>query len=318
MTGASQTRSPRMTPMRAWVDHHAFTALSSLGRMWKRPITHLLTVVVIAIALALPAGFLSGLKMLADLVEPLNVASDISVFMEPQVTVEQVTLAESTIADWPEVAGVRVIDPEQALAEFQVHYALGEALGDLPENPLPYTLVVSPKESAQTQAGTAALADRMQQIPGVELARVDLQWLARFNAILDSSWRVVLVIATLLVLGVVLIVGNTIRLAVENRREEIAVTKQLGATSGFVRRPFLYEGFWFGLLGGLLGWLMLVVAAAFIWPALGQLAQLYSVVPENTYSMGLLLLVLPVFGAMIGLLGAGIVVGHQLRRIQPR
>ena len=133
---------------------------------------------------------------------------------------------------------------------------LGDALAQLDENPLPHVLVLEFDQATVSPEQLSATADELQQLPLVDSVRLDMQWVQRLHAILEMGRRVAFALGIALALGVLLVIGNTIRLAVENRRDEIVVVKLVGGTNGYVRRPFLYTGLWYGVAGGLLAWLL--------------------------------------------------------------
>src|SRR5690606_18108425 len=173
-----------------------------------------------------------------------------------------------------DVAGVKVISAEQALAEFRELSGFGGAIDALEDNPLPAVLVVTPAEGA-TEATFAGLAHELEALPRTDAVQLDAQWLKRLNAILEIINRGVVVIAGMFALAVIIIVGNTIRLDIQNRREEIVVTKLIGGTDGFIRRPFLYTGFWYGIAGGVMAWLLTGIALLVMEAPVGRLAGLY-------------------------------------------
>jgi cell division transport system permease protein len=216
------------------------------------------------------------------------------------------------------VDAVRLISAEQAMAEFRASSGFGGALDKLERNPLPPVLVVTPAANARAPQQAAALLAELEALPEVDLAQLDMEWLQRLQAIMNIARRGVTAIAILLGLAVLLIVGNTIRLDIQNRREEIEVIKLVGATDGFVRRPFLYGGIWYGLLGGVLAWLLVHGALLLINRPAEQLALLYGA-DHRLLGPGLqgTLLLLGV-GAALGLLGSWLAVGRHLSAIEPR
>jgi cell division transport system permease protein len=173
------------------------------------------------------------------------------------------------------VAAVRVITKDQALAEFRNDSGFGKALDALSDNPLPDTLIVTPTLAASTPQGTAALKGAIAALADVQTVQLDTEWVKRLHAMLDILRRVVLLTGGLLGAGVVLIVGNTIRLDILNRRAEIEVMKLVGASDGFARRPFLYSGIWYGLGGGLIALILVGIAAAVLSGPVESLAKLY-------------------------------------------
>ena len=173
------------------------------------------------------------------------------------------------------MAGVKVITADEALAEFRKDSGFGKVLDALTDNPLPDTLIVTPSLAASTPEGTERLRAAIAALPDIQSVQIDTEWIKRLQAILDILRQVVLVTGALLGFGIVLIVSNTIRLDILNRRAEIEVMKLVGASDGFARRPFLYSGVWYGLGGGLLALILVVAAAQLLAAPIEQLAKLY-------------------------------------------
>jgi len=304
--------------MKQWLERHVQTLVGSLGRLWTQPFATLLTVLVIGIALALPA-------CLHVLVANVRAASggwgnalDISVYMKPAATLEQARQAEKRIAQRRDVENVTLIEADDALAEFRKDSGFGEALDALKDNPLPHALVVRPAAEFRDPATVETLSAELRKVEGVDLVQLDTAWVSRFNAILDVVRRVVLLAAGLFALGILVIVGNTIRLDIENRRDEIEVTKLVGGSDGFVRRPFLYNGVWYGLGGGLVAWLTVTVVISLLGEPVQRIAGLYG----SSYRLhGLGVegsVVLLVGGVVLGWLGSFIAATREIRGIEPK
>jgi len=300
-----------------YLTRHAQVALNSLGRLYRAPMASLMTAAVIGIALALPSGLYLLTANLQRLSTQWDGGANLSLFLRHDVAVPQAQALQRKLQSWPEIAQVQLITPQQALSEFRELSGFGDALDVLDENPLPAVLAVKPTQPAAGTASAAALLERLQALPEVELAQLDLQWVKRFNAIVDIVRRSIWVLATLLALAVLLIVGNTIRLEIQNRREEIEITKLIGATGAFIRRPFLYSGLWYGLGGALLAALLVELAFLQLDTPVRQLAGLYqSGFRLQTLSFGDSVNLLG-FGAFLGLLGAWLAVGRHLAAIEP-
>jgi cell division transport system permease protein len=215
------------------------------------------------------------------------------------------------------VGTTRVIGRQEALAEFRRLSGFGEALDLLGENPLPVVLLLQPSQRASTPEGAAALADRLGKLPEVDMAQLDLEWVRRLHAMTRTAERGIWVLVTLLSLAVLLIVGNTIRLEINNRRQEIEITKLVGATNAFIRRPFLYDGLWYGILGGLIAWLLITLSLLLLQGPVADLAGLYdSQFDLAGLSLGGSLVVLGGSG-LLGLAGAWLAVGRHLAAIEP-
>lgn len=307
----------RMLSPRTFLQRHAQVALDSLGRLYRNPVSSLMTAAVIAIALAMPAG----LTLLLDNLERLSGSWDgqasMSVFLKNSVSTGAAETLATHVRKWPEVASVQLVTPEQALQEFSQRSGYADVLNTLDENPLPAVLIIMPADAYSEPATASALRERFSLLPETELAQLDLQWVQRLDAILDVANRITLIIGALLALAVLLVIGNTIRLEIQNRREEILVTKLIGATNGFVRRPFLYAGFWYGILGALIAWLVVVTGFWLLSEPVTRLAGLYqsdfSLETRPLQLLGLLI----AGGAVLGLLGSWLAVGRHLSTIEP-
>ena len=261
--------------MQTWLARHAQTLVGSLGRIVRYPLATLMTMAVIAVALALPL-FLDVLLQNARLATAdWNQAFDLSVYLDKKAGSERALGLAKRLRAREDVAAVRVITPEQAFKDFRAASGFGKALDALADNPLPNTLVVTPTLVASTAEGTEALKSSIAAMPDVEFVQLDTEWVERLNAMLDVLRRVVWLTGALLGLGVALVVGNTIRLDILNRRAEIEVMKLVGATDSFARRPFLYGGIWYGLGGGVGAVLLVAVAVAVLAGPIEHLAGLY-------------------------------------------
>jgi cell division transport system permease protein len=304
--------------MKQWIERHVQTMIGSLGRLWQQPFSTLLTVLVIGIALALPA-------CLHVLVQNVRAASggwsnvlDISVYLDPSASLDDAKQTAERIRKRRDVAGVILITAEQALEEFRDGSGFGDALSALEDNPLPHALVVTPSEEFRDPGQVEALTAELGGLDKVDLVQLDTEWVTRFNAILDIIRRVVLLAAGLFAVGILVIVGNTIRLDIENRRDEIEVTKLVGGSDAFVRRPFLYSGLWYGLGGGLIAWLIVASVILVLNDPVQRIAGLYG---SNFSLQGLgsdASLALILGGIVLGLLGSFIAATRELRQIEPK
>ncbi|MGB7740539.1 MAG: permease-like cell division protein FtsX [Steroidobacteraceae bacterium] len=304
--------------MNQWFERHVQTLVGSLGRLWQQPFATMLTIVVIGIALALPA-------CLHVLVQNVRVASggwnsalDISVYMKPNASLDQAKRAVERIRQRRDVDEVTLIEADAALAEFRRNSGFGAALDALKDNPLPHALVVRPDAEFREAGRVQALSKELEKIDGVDIVQLDTEWVSRFNAILDVIRRGVFLAAVLFALGILVIIGNTIRLDIENRRGEIEVTKLVGGSDAFVRRPFLYNGVWYGLAGGLIAGLIVATVVAVLSAPVQRIAGLYGSQFElqGVGVIGWIALLLG--GALLGWLGSFIVATRELREIEPK
>ncbi len=291
----------------------------SLGLLSRTPFATLMTAASLGIALALPAGLYVLLDHVSQLSGEMNSINQISLFMKKKLNSDQVQQIKQQLETYPEIAEVKFINRAAALLEFQDNSGFGEALQALKSNPLPDVLIVYPSLSQNDPMNIDLLLTKLKAIESVDIVQLDVQWLQRLYAIINIGQRGVLIVATLLAFAVLLIVANTIRLAIENRRSEIVVMKLIGGTDSFIRRPFLYTGFWYGLLGSFIAVLLVNLSLIIINNPLAHLSSLYN---ERLFSLGLMGVdissVLIFSGCFLGLLGARIAVGKHLREIEPK
>ena len=304
------------TLFHAWLESHRASLVDSVGRLLKQPIGSFFTCLVMAVALSLPMG----LALLLDNVERLGGswqrAAQISLFMQLDVDAATGERLRDQVAGMPDVAEADWISREQALEEFQQLSGLGEALKELPENPLPPVISVTPKQI--DRAGLEALRQQLAELPHVQQAQLDLVWVERLSAILKLGERFVFGLTILLVLTLLLVVGNTIRLHIENRRNEIEVIKLVGGTDGYVRRPFLYMGALYGLGAGILSWALLAYSLNWLNGSVVNLSGLYG---SDFGLQGVPLddgLSLTVGAVLLGWVGAWLAVARHLRELAPR
>lgn len=309
---AERTRSGGIgSRLRAWREQHLYSLVSSLGRLAARPVATGLTVGVMAIALALPLGLGLALGNVERFSGSVTESREIGVFLRQEVSPEQARELATGIGARADVSGVSVRTPDEGLAEFRAMSDLAGALDVLEENPLPTVLVVQPSGDGD------ALAADLRQLPQADIVQHDAAWRQRLSAWLAFGERVVQVVAVLLGLGVLLVVGNTVRLDIGARSEEIAVLQHLGATDAFVRRPFLYLGAWYGLAAGLLAGLLLLAAGMLMQGRLSALVASYGT-QFDLAGPGLRGSLLLLAGsATMGWLGAWLATGHHLRRTRP-
>lgn len=317
MASATQDTAKRPSFLTRFSQEHARVFFFSLGKLWVNPIGTLLTAAVIGITLALPAGLHVLVKNVAAVSYSWESTLQASLFLKDSVNRERGAKLADEIGARAGVGKAVYVSREESLAEFRELSGFGEALDLLSENPLPAVIVVTPKrELSKDQVGD--LIDDLAKQPEVDQAKLDQQWLERLYALLDIATRMVWLVAGLLGLAVIVVVGNTIRLDIENRRDEIEVMKLIGAPDGFIRRPFLYTGFWYGFMGGVIGFLFVIGALLAIGGPARQLSALY----QSSYALsGLSLnatLLMFAAGILLGWFGAFWTVARHLSKIEPR
>lgn len=295
---------------------HAQNLLGTLGRMARQPVGSLMTIVVIAIALALPTGLRVLLNNAQILSGSWDGAIDFTVYLKLDVDTARAEELTRDVQAREDVTQTVFISRSEALAEFRAYSGFGEALDVLDENPLPHALIVRP--ASGDKAELEALAGALALMPETDFVQLDTAWVERLNGILDLARRVVDMATILLSLAVVLIIGNTIRLEINNRREEIQVVKLVGGSDGFIRRPFLYMGFFYGLAGAAMAALTVTLSLSLLASPTHALAQLYGSSFNLAGLTWLQTLLLLGSGALLGWAGAGVAAARHLRAIEPR
>ena len=315
--GASVSRTDLRGHAKAWIQHHRLSAADSLMRVLDSPGSSVLTWLVIGIALALPVGLNVALDNVSQVSAGWDSPAQISLFLQGEVSPDRLRELEGELGARQDVSKTRVISREEALDEFRSLSGFADILASLQQNPLPDLILVTP-DAALDGPAVSALRVELQGNSDVAEAVLDMEWLQRLNSLMELSRRLVLAIGGMLVVGVMLILGNTIRLAIENRRDEIVIVKLVGGSNGFVRRPFLYTGLWYGVGGGVLAALLVSVALWSLEKPISDLAMLY----ESAFQLSVLgvmgSLNLVILGGLLGLAGAWLAVSRHLARIQPR
>ncbi|MEJ2385997.1 MAG: permease-like cell division protein FtsX [Chromatiaceae bacterium] len=305
-------------PLVAWVTHHLRSLLVSLGQLLRSPLATSMTVAVIGIALALPEGLYVLTRNVKAVSSGWEQTAAVSLFLRPAVTVPQAEKLAGQLRARSDIAHVRLITPDQALKDLRDYSGFAQAVDQLPKNPLPVVLALRPAAGMVSSSGLETLRRQLAGLPEADLVRVDSAWISRFEAIVGLVQRGVLLLAGLLALAVLLVVGNTIRLEIQNRRNEIQVMELVGATSSFIRRPFLYIGAWYGLLGALVAWVLVTVAVALLQGPVSTLAALYRTAFPLSGVGPLELLGMLGSGVLLGLLGSWMSVGRHLATAEPR
>lgn len=298
----------------SWQEHHRWSAAASLRRLTSRPLGTILTIAVMGLALALPLTFYLLLGNVQKLGEALGQSQSISVFLQPGQTAPQVKLLATQLGQRPEVAQVVLKTPQQGMDELARMQGFSGALDALDHNPLPYVLQLQPRAQASATALEKLVTD-VRGMRSVDLVQDSGSWRQRLDALLGVGNRAVLILASLLALAALLVVGNTVRVDIASRSEEIGVLLLVGASSAFVRRPYLYAGIWYGLFSGILAAALAVLIEFALVTPVAQLSQAY----DGKLAFGglpvWLLLAVPLAAAVLGWLGARLVSAWQLHKL---
>jgi len=314
----SRRQGPRLSKLPAiWLGHHLQGALASLGRLQRTPLPTLMTVAVIGIALALPVSLYVFTRNLERLSGSWEQSATLSLFLRMDVDLKRAEALAQGLREQPQVATVDLIRPDRALDELRSESGFAEAIEQLDENPLPIVLALRPSAAVETVQALESLSERLSGMREADFVRLDTEWIRRFQGIVQLAERAVMLLALALSGAVLLVIGNTIRLEIENRRSEIEIMELVGATPSFIRRPFLYTGGWYGLLGGLTAWALIAFALQLLQGPVSRLAELYQT-DFAISGLGLDALAILVGGSvLLGLTGSWISVGRHLRAVDP-
>ncbi|WP_188149447.1 permease-like cell division protein FtsX [Teredinibacter waterburyi] len=315
--GAVQTKTSLRDRFRAYRGHHRASFSDSLSRLLRTPMQTLMTALVVAIALALPATLLVALGNIQQLGESWDASPKISVYLHLRASDEAISQLVQRLERLPEVRTIEYLSADKALQQFQQMSGFGDVIASLDSNPLPATLIVTPSATAIEPEALKLLGQKLAEEAIVDEVSLDMDWVRRLRELMVLGKKIVAALAGLLGLGVLLVIGNTVRLAIENRRDEIVVVKLVGGTDGYVRRPFLYTGAWYGFMGGVLACIIVAAGYLSLHSTVSNLAMLY----QSDFSLQGLGLVKGslLLGAstLIGLLGAWLAVGRHLAQIEP-
>jgi len=246
-----------------------------------------------------------------------NRAVSVSVYLKQPTSTDEARRLTDRLRQRRDLAEVELITADEALKAFRADSGFGPAIDALNMNPLPHAIVLRPAADYATPPHLADLAADLRKTPSVDVVQLDTAWVERLDAILDALRRGVLLAGGLLALGILVIVGNTIRLDIQNRRDEIEITKLVGGSDAFVRRPFLYSGVWYGVGGGILAWVITAIVLAALRDPVTRIAGLYG---SGFQLSGLGLQaggILVGTGIVLGWLGSYVAATRHLRLIEP-
>lgn len=311
-------RRKQYSPLQIYLAQHLWAALSTLGQLTRSPFSSFLTSAVIAIALALPSGMLVWLQSAKQLSQQWQNSNQLTIFLRLSSSENDARALARRLKGWENVEQVQYISKEQGLQQFKRMSGLEDALKGLQSNPLPAVLSVLPPARLTDAKALNALKQKIEKLPHVDFVQLDMAWLNKLQAILKLCDRGLLFLASILAVSILLIIGNTLRLAIYNRRREIIVSKLIGGTAAFIRRPFLYIGLWYGLAGATLAWLILQLMQAIMASPVHEFASLYGS-SFQLLNIGLIeSLLLFLCSILISVCGSWLATLRHLRHIEPR
>ena len=316
-TNKKQRNRPEVwNKLAAYLLHHLQSLVFSLGKIYKAPATTIMTVAVIGITLSLPSGFYLFLKNIEAVSGDLSSSTQITLYLDLKISEKSARKLSNTLASKDKVRNTEFISRDSALKAFRQSSGFGDSIDTLSSNPLPHTINVIPKSDSD-KFEIKNLLNSLQSLPEVKIAKLDTEWLERLFTILEIAKRAVGIITLLFAFAVLLIIGNTIRLDIQNRYQEIIVTKLIGATNAFIRRPFLYGGLWYGLFGGVVSWIIIELSYIAISGPLNRLNLLYQAKLNIVTFSFQDFMILIASSTLLGLIGSWIAVAKHLNQIEP-
>ena len=301
----------------AYRNLHAHALFSSLGRLVASRFSSVMTIVVLAIAISLASGFYILVANLQQLASNLKASNQVSLFLKDEISEARAQKFAGGIRQNPDIQEVKLITKEQALAEFQSYSGFGEAVKALEKNPLPIVIQVLPKNSLESEQALEDLLDDFGRAAEVDIVKMDMQWVKRLKSIMEVARRGVILLSLLLGAGVLFITANTIRLELHNRRDEVVIAKLVGATNGFIHRPFLYSGFWIGFFSGVTAWFIVTIIMLILKQPVETLSKLYDDAFHVLFFGFTETLALLFISSVLGVVGSWIVLHFQLRQLKP-
>lgn len=297
---------------------HLRQALGSLGELWRSRVSSIMTIGVLGLSITLPSTLYVMVKNAENISSGWEQASEISLFLRQDIGESDVSQMLKRIQLWPEIEKIHYIPADDALQEFKQLSGFGDAISYLDKNPLPNVVLVIPTVRHAGPTAARLLLEKLRNEREVDIGKLDIEWLERLHALLSVAQELVTVIAVLLFLAVALIIGNTIRLNILNKKDEILVMKLVGATDAFIQRPFLYTGFWYGLLGGLLAWFAVILLLWWMSSSIAAVSELYQKNFNVTGIDGSTLLIMLSVSVFLGLSGSLLSVKRYVSEIEPK
>ena len=303
---------------KAYLINHAHGLFSSLGRLSRTPFTSAMTILVLTVSIALAGCFYIVVANIQQLTGHMQVSHQMSLFLKDHVNESAAQKLADELAKHGNVESIKFISKKQAMDEFKQNSGFGDALNALDHNPLPNVIEVLPKDVLDTRESLDALMVEFQKMAQVDFVQVDMQWVERLQAIMRIASRGVTVVAILLGFAVTFITGNTIRLELHNRQDEVFISKLVGATNAFIQRPFLYTGFWLGFIAGFSAWLIITIMLLILETPVEKLSALYNSTFQLLYLSFSEFILLLMMASGLAVLGSWAVLHYQLRQIKPQ
>lgn len=302
-----------MNNITRYFERHVQAGLSSLGQFTRTPFASFMMCLVIGITLALPTALYLAIKNIDHAGIHFQQTTQLTLFLKKNISEAQADNLLQRLEKQADISRAYTISPEEGLADLQKQAGFQGAVGDLQENPLPWAIVVIPTITEDNTVALDKFTQTLRQLPEVDSTQLDMLWVKRLSTMLALAKRIALALALLLGTAVLLIINNSIRSATQLHHREIEVIKLIGGTNSFIRRPFLYAGMLYGLLGGIIAWQLVDILLVTVRAPIHHLARLYNNVYDLT-GMGLSeTFALLGISIALGLIGSWLAVMRHLR-----
>lgn len=302
----------------AYLLNHAHGLFSSLGRLSRTPFTSAMTILVLSVAISLAGCFYIVVANIQQLTGNLQASNQMSLFLKEHINETAAQKLAEQLAHNENIESIKFISKKQAMDEFKANSGFGDALNALESNPLPNVIQILPKGVLDSREALDNLMADLKKMPEVDFVQVDMQWVERLQAIMRIASRAVTLVGILLGFAVTFITGNTIRLELHNRQDEVFISKLVGATHSFIQRPFLYTGFWLGFIAGFSAWLIITIMLLIVESPVEKLSSLYNSSFELLYLSFSEFILLLMMASGLAVLGSWAVLHYQLRQIKPQ
>lgn len=298
----------------SWLNHHTQAIKLVLGRMQANTLSSLLICLVIAVAMCLPGLFYLGVDNLSKLTNQIQDETEISLFLKLDVNADTIADINKLLSKNNAIKNHRFVSKDEAWKDLQAKSDADSGIKQLNKNPLPDAFFIQAKSINPEELET--LKNELQNIPGVEHALLNSDWAKRLSSLLQLGKDIIFFIAILLTIALLVIIGNTVRMQILTQKDEIEVSRLMGATNSFIRIPFLYAGVLYGLFGGMLAILIITGVIAVFNYSISKISQLYS----SDFSLSLfdshLFLSILGFAILIGWLGSYLAVTRSIASLK--
>ena len=297
---------------------HFQVLLATLGDLFRSPLSSIMSALVIGITMAIPVIGAMLIASAESVSRNWDISPQVNVYLNNTIDDNNVNSLQKEFDFVEGIADTKLLTKDQALAEFKLISGLKDELDNLDENPLPITFIITPTEDFSNREKIIELQNNLIKFDAVQNITVNIEWLERLNSVLSFLYSVAKIISVLFAIAIILVVSNTIGLQIQNRRQEIVITKLVGGTDAFVKRPFLYFGATIGLLGGIFCCIIYALAYLALNQPIQQLASSYG----SNFSLVNIewwhLISLLAIGALLGWLAAQLSVIRHLAKILPK